>query len=35
MIAIYLVDKQNHSRLANKTMFDVIFKKKIVQIKSL
>ena len=35
MIAVYLVDKQNHSRPANKTMFDVILKKKFVQIKSL
>ena len=35
MIAVYLVDKQNHSRQAKKNMFDVIFKKRFVGIKSM
>ena len=35
IIAVYLVDKQNHSRLANENMFDVIFKKLFVEIKSM
>ena len=35
MIAVYLIDKQNHSRPANKNMFDVILKKLFVEIKSM
>ena len=35
MIAVYLVDKQNHSRPANKHMLNVIFKKRFVEIKSM
>ena len=35
MIAVYLVDKQNHTFPANKNIFDVILKKLFAEIKSM